>query len=81
MKIGDVVRTTSINVHLGQPDPAKYRELWRTKRGYRYVFVLLGIEDKPYSFDPVTALESMGWKRKKEKLNGQGAKANRKSPA
>lgn len=60
MKVGEVVKATSITKLLG----SNYRETWRCRKGYRYVFVLLGVESDKEPLDPEKALVGMGWRKK-----------------
>ena len=64
LQTGAVVKTTSIWAH--HDGPAKLRVSWKCKKGYRFVFVLLGTEaiDKP--LDPEKALLDIGWEKRKE---------------
>lgn len=43
MRVGDVVRCTSLTIHLGGPNDL--RETWTTKKKAKYVLLLLAIED------------------------------------
>lgn len=64
MKVGDVVKTNSITIHFDNLRGIQ-RETWKTRRGKRFVFLVLGYESQSdeKEFDPDQALRSMGWKK------------------
>lgn len=64
MKTGDVVKTKTLRILLGDPKPENYQETWNTRKGYRYVLVLLGIEHDDNPVDPEKAMHALGWMRK-----------------
>lgn len=64
MKTGDVVKTKTLRILLGDPKPENYQETWNTRKGYRYVVLLLGIEQDGTPFDPIKAMHDLGWMRK-----------------
>jgi hypothetical protein len=62
MQPGDVIKANNITVLKGQPKLENYRETWKCKKHYRYVFLLLGIEEDGKFFDPASALRTLGWR-------------------
>jgi len=62
MNPGTVVKSTSITKNLGpQNYPTQYRETYRAKRGYQFVFLLLGTEEFNKPIDPRERMHEMGW--------------------
>ncbi len=64
LQTGAVVKTTSVVAH--HDGPAKLRVSWQCKKGYRFVFVLLGTETIGIPLDPEKALRDMGWVKRKK---------------
>jgi hypothetical protein len=59
MRIGDIVRTTSITAHFD--GPSRLREGWKCRKGYRYVFLLLAVEEVKKPVNAKKSLQALGW--------------------
>ena len=68
MTLGSIVKSSSIVQNLGPSQfPQQYRETWRCKKKFQFVFVLIGIEEFGKPIDPHAAMSEMGWKPKRAK--------------
>jgi hypothetical protein len=60
LRAGEVLRTTSLTVLRGTVRPENIRETYKTKKGYRFVLLLLGTEKDPEPMNLDVALEGIG---------------------
>jgi hypothetical protein len=64
LRPGEVLRTTSLTVLRGPTRPVglqeNIRETYKTKKGYRFVLLLLGTEKDPEPMNLDAALEGIG---------------------
>lgn len=62
---GDVVKARKIEVLAGAKKPEDTRFTYNTLKGYRFVFLLLGVENDATPLDPKKAMDALGWQPKK----------------